>query len=661
MPTPLGQLSREIDPEVVMMICTAGHVDHGKTRLVGMLTGCETDRLKEEKERGLTIELGFAPCWLGGKLCVGIVDVPGHEKFVKNMVAGVSGIGLCVLVIAADDGVMPQTVEHVQIMELLGVRRGMVALTKTDLVSPQDVELRQQEIGEFLKSTFLEGAAICPVSSETGEGFSEFYDTLVATIKRVAAARRLGVFRMPIERTFAQEGFGSVISGIPVDGVIRAGDQVELVPGGQTGRIRGIQRFGRDATEGGYGQCLALNVPDLSKTPPQRGQVLCLPGYLRAAQFFHVNLHAVPGLERPVTNAEQIKFHTGTIEEPGKIFLLEDKALGAGQSALATVALSRAVAAAAHDRFIIRRPSPAETVAGGEIIDITYGDNRPRRAQIIVRLARLREAFVGVDPDSPEGAAKRIEAHLNGDLRTGGSLKDISMATLLPPAAVKEAVQRMIASKAVLALHGDYFVHAGAYRDILATTEARIKKAAEEEKALSLPISQLQQELGLPAPLWNHVRPEIEKRAGVVAQGGKLVLKAAAGRMDPADQRLMEAIYAVYEKGGYQTPRPDELPDLLKSPAAKINRLLDHLCNERRLIRLSKIVLITGDNYKKAQDVVVATIKQKGTLNSGDFKTVIASSRKYALAFLDYLDARRVTMRLGNDRKLTPDYQKYLL
>lgn len=348
-----------------MMVCTAGHVDHGKTQLVKMLTGCQTDRLRDELERGLTIELGFAPCFLGNGLCVGIVDVPGHEKFVRNMVAGVSGIEMAILVVAADDGIMPQTVEHVQIMELLGVRDGIVVLTKTDLVSAETVEQRTHEVREFLTGTFLESAPVCPVSSETFVGYPEFYALLVSRISHHRLRRDTRVFRMPVERTFTRPGFGLVVTGIPVTGSIRIGDQVEVVPGQLRGHVRGLQTFLHDANEGEAGQCLALNVPEYAKTPPTRGQVLCLPGYLRPASFFHVRLQAVPGLDRPLRNAEQVKFHAGTAEEPAKLYLLEETELPPGQSMLGTVAVANPVAAAVTDRFIIRRMSPQLTVAGG--------------------------------------------------------------------------------------------------------------------------------------------------------------------------------------------------------------------------------------------------------------------------------------------------------
>ena len=250
---PPGRASRDVPAEILMMVCTAGHVDHGKTALVRLLTGCETDRLKEEQERGLTIELGFAPCYLGEGIGIGIVDVPGHEKFIRNMVAGVSGIAMTILVVAADDGIKPQTVEHFRIMELLGVSHGVVALTKTDLAESARVEAVAADLRAFLKGTFLDGAPICPVSSVTFEGYPEFYEILVREAKKLARARSQGVFRMPVAQVFTRKGFGEVVMGIPVEGDIRVGETVEIVPGGRRGKIRAIEQFMRGLGDQGIG------------------------------------------------------------------------------------------------------------------------------------------------------------------------------------------------------------------------------------------------------------------------------------------------------------------------------------------------------------------------------------------------------------------------
>ena len=643
-----------------MMICTAGHVDHGKTSLVKLLTGCNTDRLKEEQERGMTIELGFAPCYLGNNVCVGIVDVPGHEKFIKNMVAGVSGIEMTVLVIAADDGIMPQTVEHFRIMELLGVRHGMVALTKIDLVSEERVREVTDQIREFLKGTFMERSPICPISSETTAGFFGLYDVLVERIKNIIKERKVGIFRMPIERVFVQRGFGTVLSGIPVDGTVEIGTEVEIVPGSQTGKVRGIQRFLRDASEGGHGQCLALNIPDLKKSP-ERGQVVCLPGYLRPATIFHITVRAVPGLENPIRNAEQIKFHTGTSEEIGKIYLLEDKTLGEGQTGLASVVLTNPVAAAIHDRFIIRRPSPAATVGGGEIRAISFGEYRPRKRDIVDQLRAYISAMGTVDPTSPEGIDREIEYVLAAEQKTGTYLKELSRRMSLPPEIVKESLSRLIANNEALALESDYYIGSDAYRSCFSDVESRIQKVCAEQHVLSIGINELRSGFDFPAPLWDRTQQDLERGELVAIRENRFVLKPSAAKLEDADRQLMDKLVALYEQAGFHSPRPEELPGMLHAPQQDIDRLLDYLCNEKRLVRLAKNVVLSYNHFKQAQDMVVRIIKEKGVLNSADFKYNIGSTRKYALAILDYLDSRRVTVRVQNDRKLAPDYQRYLL
>jgi len=658
---PPGYLSPRMNPEVRMMLCTAGHVDHGKTELVKVLTGCSTDRLKAELERGMTIELGFAPCYLGDDLCVGVVDVPGHEKFVKNMVAGVSGIEMAVLVIAADDGIMPQTIEHLQIMELLGVRRGMVALTKTDLVSPERVRELSEEIHEFLKGTFLEGCPICPVSSKTFEGYPELYEVLVQQVRSVIRKRRLGIFRMPIERVFARPGFGSVVTGIPVDGAIEVGAQVEVVPGNLRGKIRGIQRFLRDVTQGEYGQCLALNIPDFNKRPPRRGEVVCLPGYLSASDNFYVHIKAVPGLEKPLRNAEEIKLHTGTAEEAGKIYLLEEKALNPNQTALAFVVLHNPVAAAVYDRCIIRRASPTTTVAGGEIVGICTAELRTQKKLFVERFKEYQESLKGADPFSPEGMDKRIEYLLLRERMTGAALDELCKALLLPMDVAGSCLARLIEEQKILALADDYFVHGDNYRSCVREVETRLEKAGKNDQALSLTLSDLRKNLNWPLPLWNRIQEDMERSDLVRRKGEKVILRAAVEGLHDADRELMGKLVAIYEETRYHSPRPEELPAMLGVSPDRINRLLDYLCDEGHLIRLAKNVILTYGHFQTAQDRVVKIISEKGVLNSADFKYAITSTRKYALAILDFLDSRHVTVRIGNDRKLTPDYRKHLV
>ncbi|MFP4380932.1 MAG: selenocysteine-specific translation elongation factor [Candidatus Sumerlaeia bacterium] len=657
---PPGQIPKNAVPEVLMMICTAGHVDHGKTALVRLLTGCMTDRLKEERDRGLTIELGFAPCFLGNNLSVGIVDVPGHEKFIKNMVAGVSGIGMTLLVIAADDGIMPQTIEHFQIMDLLGVRHGMVALTKTDLVSPEQVQERVAEIATWLDGTWLQDCPICPVSSETFEGYPEFYNTLVAQIEKASTRRRAGIFRMPVERTFRQEGFGSVISGIPIDGTIRVGDTLELLPGGQKGRVRAMQCFGHDTQEGRFGQCLALNIPDFSKNPPERGQVLAAPAYLRPVQFIHVDLKAVPGLAQPLKNAENIKFHCGTIEAPGKIYLLEDKVLTEGQDCLATVALSDPVAVAMHDRFIIRRASPAITVAGGQVLALTEGDRRPRKSQILERLQSYRAELEDLDLHSDAGRARKIVYSLRWDFPRGATMEQLSQATLLDSNALRLLVEKLIADESILSLGENLLMHPDAYRLLLDNVVARIEEA-KSKKALSLTVADLRGLGNWPNALWQNIADRVQQMGLVRRRGDTYIIKGAVDQLPAQDRKVLDEIVEVYRKSGFHSPRPDELPKRVHAPRQQIDKMLNLLFKEGELIRLDKNVVIHYDSFKRAQDLVVKTIQEKGALDSNEFKTMVGSSRKYVMAFLDFLDSKGITLRQENQRKLTNRYRENLL
>ncbi len=656
---PPGLLRPTEDPDVVMMIGTAGHVDHGKTRLVKLLTGCTTDRLKVEQERGLTIELGFAPCVLGGGLCVGIVDVPGHEKFIKNMVAGVSGIALTVLVIAADDGVMPQTIEHLEIMSLMGVEHGIVALTKTDLVDPGRVEEASASIAAFLKGTFMEGAGIFPLSSETGDGVFTFYDALVAEINSLSSARREGVFRMPIERTFTQKGFGTVVTGIPVAGSIAVGDQVELVPGGKTGRIRGIQRFLRDAKEGGYGQCLALNIAESGKEPAQRGQVVCAPGHLGPATCFHVSLQSVSRIDPPLRHNEQVKFHTGTSETPAKLFLLEDRVLPGGKHCHGSVVTEHPVAAAVGDRFILRRPSPAATVGGGVIVAITKGTLRPRKKEL-VHLFELRdEVLAAMDPGGE--TAKAVNLWLRLDEPHGAEAGQIARGALLTRDEADTALRELKTDGLIRELGTGHYIHSACYAEAVAEAEGRVRRAREEERALSLTLTELQKGLDWPQSLWHAVLADLEAKKSVRVRGAKVLLGGASAKLGAKDQLLMESILRIYEDGAFQSPRPDELPDLLKAPPAKSDMLVGYLCDEGQLVRLNKNVILGYANLKEAQDIVIRVIKAEGELDSADFKRHIRSSRKYALAILDYFDARRITVRADNRRKLAANHEDRLL
>ena len=655
-----GQLKPTDQPEVLMMICTAGHVDHGKTALVKNLTGCNTDRLKEEQERGMTIELGFAPCVIGAGVGVGIVDVPGHERFVRTMVSGVSGIAFAMLVIAADDGVMPQTVEHLRIMELLGVRHGLVALTKIDLADAPLREQRAAEIRALLKGTFLDGAPLCPVSSITGEGYGEFYDTLVAALQALAAERRPGLFRLPVERTFAIPGRGAIISGIPISGRVSAGDELEVVPGGARGRVRGLQCFGRDAKEGWAGQCLALNVPDFGKEPPPRGAVLCPPGYLRAARMFHVRLQTVPALDTPVRNAEEIKFHAGTTEAQGVVYLLEDKTLRGDAAAFATVVLEEPLAAASFDRFILRRPSPAQTLGGGEILLPSFDEHRPRRKEILALLGEYAKFFTGVAPESDTGRMRRAGWVLHCAGRAGVHVEQVAAAALLTREHAREALAGLKTQGTAVELDGGTWMDAAALVAAGNELDARVA-AARAAGRLTLPLNDLKQGFEPPSGLWSRLRREREGRGAFGVDGDQVILQVSSDDLPPEDRDLARRMRELFEQTGYHSPRLDELPEQLKANPAAARRIADYLLRRKELIKIADNVVLSMERYRWAQDFVVRTIQARGAMTSQEFRDTLDTSRKYAMAILDFMDARQITLRAGNDRKLKGGFEKKLL
>ncbi len=354
--------------QINITLGTAGHIDHGKTMLVKCLTGCDTDRLKAEKERGMSIDLGFAPCRIGD-VGVGIVDVPGHENFIRTMVAGASGMDVVLLVVAADDGVMPQTREHLDILTLLGIERGLVALTKIDRVDSDQVELARDDTAGFLQGTFLQDAPILPVSSVTGEGLDRFCEDLTALVESVRAKPIDGVFRLPLDRAFSAKGHGTVVSGVPVSGSARTGDEVILLPAGHTGRIRAVEVYGQPSDTVMAGQCAALNVRHWDHRTINRGDTLTTPGYFAPLEWFVCKLRLLPRQKVVLKNGTQVKFHTGTSEVPAAVYLMEGDRMRSGEERIVQVRAKSPIVAGPGDHFILRTPSPVQTVGGGTIVE----------------------------------------------------------------------------------------------------------------------------------------------------------------------------------------------------------------------------------------------------------------------------------------------------
>ncbi|MGD0090332.1 MAG: selenocysteine-specific translation elongation factor, partial [Planctomycetota bacterium] len=364
-----------------VVLGTAGHIDHGKSTLVQALTGIHPDRLKEEQERGITIDLGFAPLELSNGLCAGIIDVPGHERFIKNMVAGATGIDFVMLVVAADDGVMAQTREHLQIIQLLGVRDGLTVITKKDLVEPDYLALVLEDVKALEAGSFLESRPVVIVSCKTGEGIAELKALLEAALAQVRRRAASGPFRMPIQRVFAKEGFGTVVTGVPLSGQVAIGDTLEVLPPGHQGRVKGLHAYNHPITHGQAGHSTAVNLhgPQIDKQELTRGMVVVTPGVFLPCRLVTARLTHLPGLPRPLKHRAPVRFHAGTAEVQGKVLLLEGDLMAPGTSGWIQVLLAEPVVLAPGDRFILRHQTPMVTLGGGEVLDVA--PHKRKRAQ----------------------------------------------------------------------------------------------------------------------------------------------------------------------------------------------------------------------------------------------------------------------------------------
>ncbi|MHC4682345.1 MAG: selenocysteine-specific translation elongation factor, partial [Planctomycetota bacterium] len=431
---------------------TAGHIDHGKTALIKCLTGCDTDHLKAEKERGMSIDLGFAPCTVSG-LEVGIVDVPGHENFIKTMVAGATGIDGAIFVIAADDGVMPQTREHLDILTLLGVKHGIVALTKVDCVEPSRIENVTGRIKDFLVGTFLENAPILPVSSITAEGFDTFYEALRTLVDAIEPKKTDGVFRLPVERTFSVKGYGTVVTGIPVAGSVKVADEVVLFPQGTKGRIKAIQVYKQSSETAMVGQCAALSVPQWDYKDVERGCTVTLGDYFSPEQWYLCKLRLLPHIKSPLKNGTSIKFHTGTSEAVATVYLMEGNNAAGGLECLVQVGLTRPerIVAAPRDRFILRTLSPVQTIGGGVIVEALARKLR-RNQPHVVQDAADRARAVGVEKDFVEYCVKTAESCAAGE-------SELALRAKMLPGPLKAVLDELIGEGKIVRLDSRLFIH----------------------------------------------------------------------------------------------------------------------------------------------------------------------------------------------------------
>ena len=617
------------------VIGTAGHVDHGKSTLVQALTGIDPDRLREEKERGLTIDLGFAWLTLPAGDEVSIVDVPGHERFIKNMLAGVGGIDLALLVVAADEGVMPQTREHLAIIDLLDITHGVVALTKSDLVDADLLELAQADVEDVLTGTTLEGSPVIPVSGVTRLGLDDLIAAVQSQLAMTPARRDIGRPRLPIDRVFTMTGFGTVVTGTLIDGSLTVGQEVVILPGGIRSRIRGLQSHGKKVEVASPGRRTAVNLTGLAVDDLRRGMVVTSPGWLRPADAVDVRLRAVRYLPRPVRHNLEVTFHAGAAEVEGRLLLLDADDLRPGESAWAQIRLSEPVAVVKGDRFIIRDPN--DTLGGGRIVDTHVRRHRRFHGPTIAALDQLER---GSPEELLRAAISRSEPV---------ELREVLKQLSLDPAAARAAAQQLVDRGDLLTLDG------------AALADTSLVCTSTGFEALTTRIRETLLAFHETSPLRRGMPPqELRNRLGLSARAFEQALALCIRRGDATDVSRAVAL------PGHSPEPSDAQTDLAKdflaeldanpyapSPGSPIDDdLLAYLEDQGRIVRVGDGVAFAAAAYDNMTGRIVAHLREHHSITLAQVRDMFGTSRKYAQALLEHMDGRHITRRTGDERIL---------
>jgi len=630
-----------------VVVGTAGHIDHGKSSLVHRLTGIDPDRLPEEKARGLTIDLGFANLRLSDGSKIGIVDVPGHERFVHNMVAGATGIDVALLVVAADDGVMPQTVEHLEILELLGLRRGAIALTKVDLVPPEMRDLAIDDVRAAVRSTFLEAARLYPVSSATGEGIGELRAGLEELARATLPRASHGVFRMPIQRVFAAKGFGCVVTGIPASGSVAVGDRLQVLPGAVEGSVRGLEAYHAPVARIAAGHSSAINLAGVDAGSCARGLVAVTPGYFEPSRFVEARLRHLPRRRRPLRDRQALRFHAGTKETGATLALLEGGDLAPGADALVQLALDEPVVVAPGDRFLVRIPSPADTVGGGTVLGASNRRLRRRRRDVLDDLAAAERAL-GDD-----------EARLELELRraAGAPRKPAALARALglPESELSSHLEALVRRGSAARLRAGGVVHATALDDACERVVAAVAAHfARHPERLVCERNALREGSSVDAGLLDDVLAKLAEAKRVELEPGGGV-RAARKETDlsAAQKALRERALARLESAGCQPPTDDELAAECGVPRVALDLVLKRLVDERAAARVAPDLHFAASAIDGAKEAIVRNCAAHGgELDLPSLRDELRTTRRFLIPLVEWLDTTGFTTRLGARRIL---------
>ncbi len=629
-----------------LVLGSAGHIDHGKTSLVRALTGIDCDRLEEEKRRGITIELGFAHFDLPHGERLGIVDVPGHERFVKNMVAGAAGIDFVMLIIAADEGVMPQTREHLEICALLGIKHGFVALTKIDMVDEEWLTLVQEDVKNFLQGTFLEGAPIFPVSSLTKQGLDALRAHVVQCSKTLTPSRESTLFRLPVDRIFSMKGHGTVVTGTLWAGAVSLGDEAVFMPDGVETKIRGIQWHGQAADDAGAGQRCALNVLNVEVGEVQRGSVLAHPDTLFPATRWLVKLHCLSSAPRALRARTEIHFHHGAREVAARLYFFDRDRLEPGESALTEIRFTEPMVGVFGDRCVVRAYSPLRTVAGGTLVHPMPQPLRRKQADFAARLDMLTLL------DSLESLEERTMAQLALADVEGLSFAELMVLTHGHAKKLEKLLQSLGAKVTCFDKEEKRYIHGEALSKLMQQCLEQAQ-AFHTREPLKNGMSR-----GVLCPkqrpkLAHLVIERCLRQGSLVTEGDVLRLASHTVELDSNESSLKEKILEAHTQAGLTPPNFKEVLEELGVDAKKAAPVVKMLCDAKELVRVKDGLYYAMPVIDAIQGRVRVWFESHDDLDPAGLKEILGGiSRKYLIALLEYMDRERITIRVGDKRQL---------
>lgn len=631
-----------------IIVGTAGHIDHGKTTLIRALTGRNTDRLQEEQNRGISIELGFTYFDLPSGKRAGIVDVPGHEKFIKNMLAGVMGMDIVLLVVAADEGVMPQTSEHLAILDILGIQKGFVVLTKSDLVEEEWLELVKEDVGEKVKGTFLENTPIIPVSSTKKTGLEEVTKLIDKLTLEIDDREIDDMPRLPVDRVFSIAGFGTIVTGTLLSGRFRRGDEIQVFPGNKTGRIRSLQVHDEDTLIAYAGQRVAINIAGLKKGEIHRGDVVAPKGSMKETLMLDVKIKLIKDISRSIDNRTRLRLYIGTKEVLCRIVLLDKDVLNPGEEAYAQLRLEEVVVAKRGDKFIIRFYSPMFTIGGGEILE-SNPTKKKRFDEEAIKELQIKEEGQSIDI---------IEKIILDKSKTFPTIKEISTSTAMLEEKVEEEVENLYKyNKVVLfsltkdlhVIHIDYFNELK--KSIIEELEGfhqryTLKTGMEKEVVRSKFLGNIKPRVGE-----RFIDLLIEKDY-IEQDMENIYIKGFQIKYNDIQLKIKDDLIKIYKDSIFTPPKKQDLPKALGYDKNEVDQVFNSLISSGEIIKLNEEVYLHKTNYERGLTIVKDYIKENGSVSVAEYRDRLNTNRKVALALLEYFDQVKITKRDGDKRIL---------